>query len=140
MELNRVSNCYNTSLIEETDICSKCKEHCEIIDMGNFNRDNVYKTFAYTLNKLINSLFQEKRGVYIRSTIMEKGTISFEFNTEDKGIISYGEFIEETRVLLEEYLKDLNEDEIKLNLSVKKWSDNPITTLEELIKLRDKGE
>ena len=25
-----VSNCCNKKVIENTDICSKCKEHCEI--------------------------------------------------------------------------------------------------------------
>ena len=26
---NNVSNCCETSIIENTDICSRCKEHCE---------------------------------------------------------------------------------------------------------------
>ena len=26
-----VSNCCNEKVIENTDVCSKCKEHCEII-------------------------------------------------------------------------------------------------------------
>ncbi len=26
------SNCCGVNIIEETDICSNCKEHCEVID------------------------------------------------------------------------------------------------------------
>jgi|6_EtaG_2_1085325.scaffolds.fasta_scaffold211560_2 hypothetical protein len=28
-----ISNCCSAKIIEETDICSKCNEHCEIIEL-----------------------------------------------------------------------------------------------------------
>ena len=32
-ELEEVSNCCSAKVIGETDICSKCKEHCELINI-----------------------------------------------------------------------------------------------------------
>ena len=31
-----VSNCCGESIIENTDICSDCKEHCEAVDENEF--------------------------------------------------------------------------------------------------------
>lgn len=32
MEIREISNCCGARIIENTDLCSKCGEHCEIID------------------------------------------------------------------------------------------------------------
>ena len=36
LEKEEVSNCCSEPVWEETDICSKCGEHCEIIDISDF--------------------------------------------------------------------------------------------------------
>jgi rRNA maturation protein Nop10 len=35
-EKEEVSNCCSEKVWENTDICTKCGEHCEIIDISNF--------------------------------------------------------------------------------------------------------
>lgn len=37
--MNKVSNCCTTFVYEETDICSACKEHCDIIDLDALEED-----------------------------------------------------------------------------------------------------
>ena len=32
MEIRELSNCCGARLIENTDLCSKCKEHCDIVE------------------------------------------------------------------------------------------------------------
>lgn len=39
-----VSNCCQEPVYQETDICSKCKEHCEVIDLDEvLENENEYK-------------------------------------------------------------------------------------------------
>lgn len=32
----KASNCCGASIIEETDLCSQCKEHCEVLEATDF--------------------------------------------------------------------------------------------------------
>lgn len=32
MEIRELSNCCGARLIENTDLCSKCREHCDIVE------------------------------------------------------------------------------------------------------------
>jgi hypothetical protein len=31
-KINFLSNCCNASVVDESDVCSKCKEHCEDLE------------------------------------------------------------------------------------------------------------
>ena len=44
----KVSNCCGASIIENTDLCSDCKEHCEIVDENEFyEEEHTHEDEAY---------------------------------------------------------------------------------------------
>ena len=36
----KVSNCCGASIIENTDLCSDCKEHCEVVEQAEYYEED----------------------------------------------------------------------------------------------------
>ncbi len=46
-----VSNCCGVQIVDETDICSKCKEHCEAISLSEYLYQQEEQAYEDSLEK-----------------------------------------------------------------------------------------